>query len=267
MGGKALDSSNKIGAGFFCETYKGIWNGTIQVAIRTPIPGFPVSRFREEAAIIKQLSHPNIIQLYGTCLNKEPLYILTEFMTLGTLYEYLYNEKKFLAAKFPKVVYDIAAQVARGMAHMEEQKCIHRNLSSQTILVGDNLICKVANFSCAKKINPGCEIYRAPDSEEFKAPVRWSAPEAFLGRNFSSKSDVWSFGILLYEITTYGQIPYPELPDAAIIKQLEDDVEGLQMPRPPACPTAVYEIMADCRKADPSKRPSFKELLKHMEDY
>ena len=245
--------AEKIGTGFFCETYKGVWNGTIQVAVRTPRYGFPVTTFMEEAAIMKRLSHPNILQLHATCLSKEPLYIITEHMKYGTLCEYLHKQKQFLATKFPGLIYDISAQVARGMAHMEEWRCIHRNLSSNSVLVGDNLVCKVASFSCAKRLEPGCEIYEAPSTDKFKPTARMLAPESLTRQEFSIKSDMWSFAILLYEMATFGQIPYPDLSDTEVLRLLRHDVQGLHLSCPSDCPAAIYEIMLECRKGDPSR--------------
>lgn len=259
----------EIGMGFFCTTYEGIWNGIVKAAIRTPRlterNSFD-SDFIEEAAIMKQLRHPNIIQLYATCLREKPLYILTEFMKHGSLYGYFHSEKKALLTKFPKVIYDISIQVAMGMAHMEQQNCIHRNLSSQAILVGENLFCKVANFSCAKKLLSGRETFEASSSEAFKPPLRWMAPETFHHRKYSIKSDVWSFGILLYEIATCGQMPYAEMTDDEIIQQTKKRVAGLRIPCPQSCPNAIYHILLNCRRSDPSKRPTFERLVQVLID-
>ena len=209
---------------------------------------------------MKQLNHPNIIQLYATCLSKEPLYLLTEFMQHGTLYQYFHCENQSLWTNFPKVIFDISTQVANGMAHMEHQRCVHRNLSSQTILVGDNLVCKVANFSCAKKLEPGCDIFEAPSTEAFQPPIRWSAPETLLHRRFSSKSDVWSFGILFYEIASGGRIPYHEMTDNEVLQQIQRDAKGLQCCFQSINPSDINDIMRKCIQVEPANRPSFARL-------
>ena len=262
----------KIGEGLFCQTFKGIWNGTIKVAVRSPLGAEgnleKRSSFIEEASIMKQLRHTNIVQLYATCLKEEPLFILTELMTYGSLCENLHDDKyTALAKKSRKVFYDVSVQVARAMAHMERRSCIHRNLSSLTVLVGDNLVCKVANFSCAKKLASSSETYEAPSSEVFHPSRRQkTAPEAVLYRKFSIKSDVWSFGVLLYEIVTCGGMPYADMPNEELLQLTQQNVQGLRMPCPPSCPVAIYRMMCNCSKTDPSDRPSFDMLVQQIED-
>lgn len=258
--------TEKIGEGFFCKSYKGILNGTDLIVIRTPKLGeFTAIHFKEEVAIMKQLSgHPNIIKLYGTCLSKEPFYLIAEFMQHGTLYQFLHQEKQSLWTNFPKATIDMSTQIANGMAHMERWRCIHRNLSSHTILVGENLVVKVANFSCAKKLESGQDTFDAPSNEAFKPPIRQSAPEVIIDQRFSNKSDVWSFGVLLYELVTGGGVPYPEMTDGEILQQIQRDARGLQSYFHSIHPSGTNDIMRRCMEVDSANRPSFTKLHREI---
>ena len=263
-----LAITEKIGEGFFCKTYKGILNGTTQVAVRMPGLGQAnATNFKEEAAVMKQLSgHPNVIELYGTCLNKEPLYVITEFMPHGTLCQFFHHKEQSLWINFPKAISDLSTQIVNGMAYMEHRKCIHRNLSSYAILVGEKFVVKVANFSCAKKLAPDQDFYKAPSNEKFKPPIRWSAPEVIFHRRFSNKSDVWSFGVLLYEIVTGGRVPYSEMADNEIAREIQRDAKSFQYCYNSVCPSGINSIMRRCMEVDPAARPSFAALSKEIEN-
>jgi hypothetical protein len=263
-----LAIAEMIGEGFFSKTYKGVLNGTTQVAVRTPVLGqVNATDFKEEAAVMKQLSgHPNVIKLYGTYLSKGPLYLIIEFMPHGTLYQFLHQKKQPLWMNFPKAANDMSTQIVNGMAHMEHQRCIHRNLSSHTILVGENFVVKVANFSYAKKLKPDQDFHEAPSNEMFKPQIRWSAPEVVNHRRFSSKSDVWSFGVLLYEIVTGGGVPYSEKTNSEIAQQIQRDPEGFRYCFHSIQPSGINSIMRRCMEVDPAAHPSFAALNKETEN-
>ncbi len=158
--------------------------------------------FLAEAQIMKKLSHPKLIKLYAVCTLEEPIYIITELMKHGSLLDFLQGKGKGLA--LPPLI-DMAAQIASGMAYLESQNYIHRDLAARNVLVGENNIVKIADFGLARLIRE--EEYQARVGARF--PIKWTAPEAASYSKFSVKSDVWSFGILLTELVTYGRIPYP----------------------------------------------------------
>lgn len=163
-----------------------------------------VKDFLEEAIIMQKLQHPHLIRLYAVCTKEEPIYIITELMKNGSLSNYL--KGKGSHTKFTSLM-DMASQVASAMEYLESKNFIHRDLAARNVLVGYKRIVKVADFGLARCINE--EIYEARVGSRF--PLKWTAPEAFGYNQFSTKSDVWSFGILLAEIVTYGQPPYAGL--------------------------------------------------------
>ena len=178
-------------------------------------------------------------------------------MKHGSLLEYLRGEGRSL--KLPQLI-DMAAQVAAGMAYLEGQNVIHRDLVARNILVGEGVSCKVANFKLARVMDKG--IYEGQEGE--KIAIKWAAPEAALHRRFSIKSDVWSFGIVLWEIITYCRFPYPGMTNAQV-KQLIQ--QGYRMPRPPGCPDKLYSIMLNCWREEPANRHTFETLQWQLEDF
>lgn len=254
----SLKFVRKLGHGQFGEVWEGLWNNTTPVAIKTLKTGtMDAKDFLAEAQIMKKLRHTKLIQLYAVCTLVEPIYIITELMKNGSLLEYLQGKGQFL--KLPQLI-DMAAQIASGMAYLESQNYIHRDLAARNVLVGENNIVKIADFGLARIIKE--DEYEARVGARF--PIKWTAPEAANYSKFSIKSDVWSFGILLTELITYGRIPYPGMSNAEVLHQVE---HGYRMPAPPNCPPALYEIMLECWHKDPMKRPTFETLQWKLEDF
>ena len=241
----------------FGEVWEGLWNTNIPIAVKVHKPLIMTAQdFLQTAALMKKLHHPKIIQLYGVCTKEEPLYIITELMKHNSLLDYLRGEGRSI--KHPQLI-DMASQVAEGMAYLEKQNCVHRNLTATNILVGD-LICKVANFEMAQVIDE--DFYEAQSQKKFA--FKWTAPEAILYNRFSFKSDVWSFGIVLYEIITYGHFPYPGMTNSQVLKQIK---QGLRMLLPTGCPVKLYDIMLDCWQEEPANRPTFETLQWQLEEF
>ncbi|XP_005409816.1 PREDICTED: tyrosine-protein kinase FRK isoform X2 [Chinchilla lanigera] len=252
----------RLGSGQFGEVWEGLWNNTTSVAVKTLKPGsMDPNDFLREAQIMKSLRHPKLIQLYAVCTLEDPIYIITELMRHGSLQEYLQidaGSKIHLAQQV-----DMAAQVACGMAYLESQNYIHRDLAARNVLVGEHNIYKVADFGLARVFKVDNEnIYEPKD--EVKLPVKWTAPEAIRTNKFSIKSDVWSFGILLYEIITYGKMPYSGRTCAEVIQMLR---QNYRLPQPTNCPQQFYNIMLECWKEEPKERPTFERLQLRLEDY
>ena len=253
---KSLTVVLKLGAGQFSEVFEGLWNNKVPVAIKMFKLGvLQPQALLEEAHIMKKLCHPKLVQLYAVCTLEEPLLIVTELMSKGNLLHYLQGEGRTL--RLPQLI-DMATQIVSGMAYLELHNYIHRDLAARNILVGENNICKVAGFGLAQLIADNkCNAH-----SRTKFPVKWISPEAAMYNKFSIKSDVWSFGILLMELVTFGCVPYPGMSNAEVLQELE---QGYRMPCPPDIPERLYAIMLDCWKTNAVDRPTFKALQWRLE--
>ncbi|XP_067410646.1 protein-tyrosine kinase 6 [Emydura macquarii macquarii] len=242
----------KLGAGFFGEVYEGYWKNKVKVAIKA-IPKADLTyqaTFKNEIQAMKNLRHKHILSLYAISSVGDPVYIITELMSKGNLLDFL-RESEGEQLPMTELV-DMASQVADGMCYLESQNLVHRDLAARNILVGENNICKVGDFGLARLIKN--DVYL---SNSHNIPYKWTAPEALSHGRYSIKSDVWSFGILLYEIITYGQVPYPGMSNSEVCKKVQT---GFQMSCPPKCPFMIYEIMRKCWHLSPDQRPVFKHI-------
>lgn len=259
-----LQLKRKLGDGNFGDVWYGKWRGMVEVAIKTMKPGtMSPEAFLGEAQIMKQCDHPNLVKLYAVCTKEEPFYIITEYMVNGSLLHYLRNEGNSLTLQ---ALVDMCAQIANGMMYLEERKLVHRDLAARNVLVGDKIsgvpVVKVADFGLARKLMEE-DIYEARTGAKF--PIKWTAPEAATCGNFTVKSDVWSYGVLLYEIITKGQVPYPGMHNREVIEQVE---LGYRMPMPRCCPEQIYtEVMLKCWDKVPERRPTFDHLFHFFDDY
>ncbi|XP_032981851.1 tyrosine-protein kinase Lyn isoform X2 [Rhinolophus ferrumequinum] len=249
----------KLGAGQFGEVWMGYYNNSTKVAVKTLKPGtMSVQAFLEEANLMKTLQHDKLVRLYAVVTKEEPIYIITEYMAKGSLLDFLKSDEggKVL---LPKLI-DFSAQIAEGMAYIERKNYIHRDLRAANVLVSESLMCKIADFGLARIIEDN--EYTAREGAKF--PIKWTAPEAINFGCFTIKSDVWSFGILLYEIVTYGKIPYPGRTNADVMTALS---QGYRMPRMENCPDELYDIMKMCWKEKAEERPTFDYLQSVLDDF
>ncbi|KAM6147633.1 tyrosine-protein kinase Srms [Erethizon dorsatum] len=247
----------KLGEGYFGEVWEGLWLGSVPVAVKViKSADMKLADLTKEIEALKSLRHERLIRLHAVCSVGEPVYIVTELMRKGNLQAYL-GSPEGQGLSLPLLL-SFTCQVADGMSYLEEQHVIHRDLAARNVLVGDDLTCKVADFGLARLLKD--DIY-SPSSSS-KIPVKWTAPEAANYRLFSQKSDVWSFGILLYEVFTYGQCPYEGMTNHETLQQLH---RGYRLPRPAACPAEVYLLMLECWKGSPEERPAFAMLREKLD--
>ncbi|XP_029966560.1 tyrosine-protein kinase Blk-like [Salarias fasciatus] len=254
---ETLKMVKKLGAGQFGEVWMGYYKNTKKVAIKTLKEGtMAPEAFLQEANLMKQLQHERLVRLHAV-VTKEPILIVTEFMVNGCLLDFLKTDEG--RKQTLRKLIDMSAQIAEGMAYIEKKNYIHRDLRAANILVSETLHCKIADFGLARIIE---SEYTAQEGAKF--PIKWTAPEAINFGTFSIKSDVWSFGILLTEVVTYGRIPYPGMTNPEVIRSLD---RSYRMPSPDGCPEELYEIMLNCWKEKPEERPTFDFLQNILNDF
>ncbi|XP_041970650.1 tyrosine kinase receptor Cad96Ca [Aricia agestis] len=223
----------------------------------------------QELVVMKNLgTHPNVVRLVGCCTEKEPTLVIMEFVSLGKLQQFLRDSRaerhygnthggsQFLTSRD---LTHFAFQVARGMDFLSSKGIIHRDLAARNVLITEERTCKVADFGFARDIG-GTQVYER--KSDGRLPIRWMAPESLYDDIFSVKSDIWSFGVLLWEIVTLGSTPYPGLSAGDVMKKVRD---GHRLEKPEHCRRELYNIMYYCWEADPAGRPDFKEVVEMLE--
>uniref|UniRef100_A0A8C8ZYL1 receptor protein-tyrosine kinase n=1 Tax=Prolemur simus TaxID=1328070 RepID=A0A8C8ZYL1_PROSS len=235
-------------------------------------PGKDLSDLISEMEMMKMIGkHKNIINLLGACTQDGPLYVIVEYASKGNLREYLqarrppgleycYNPSHSPEEQLSsRDLVSCAYQVARGMEYLASKKCIHRDLAARNVLVTEDNVMKIADFGLARDIHH-IDYYKKTTNG--RLPVKWMAPEALFDRIYTHQSDVWSFGVLLWEIFTLGGSPYPGVPVEELFKLLK---EGHRMDKPSNCTNELYMMMRDCWHAVPSQRPTFKQLVEDLD--
>ncbi|XP_078702568.1 uncharacterized protein LOC144928212 isoform X1 [Branchiostoma floridae x Branchiostoma belcheri] len=284
-----LEICEKIGRGAFGVVSRALLHldneTTREVAVKTFSASSEeedkLSFLQEIRAVVDLGTHENLLGLIGCCtLVGDLMYLITEFMPHGDLKSFLgkcrdfkqknpyvqvavegYYKSSNRIYKFQeKEMYKVSLQVAKGMDHIAKADYIHGDLAARNVLVGDNLQVKISDFGLADHIYS--RGYRRQDRLR-KIPWKWMAPERLTdGERYTSQSDVWSFGVMLYEIATLGGSPYPDVPTADLPVQLKN---GYRMPQPADCPQPLYDLMLQCWRLDPEDRPFFHRLATELE--
>ncbi|NP_571507.2 tyrosine-protein kinase receptor TYRO3 precursor [Danio rerio] len=221
----------------------------------------------KEAAYMKDFHHPNVIQLIGVSLHRRaqqrlpvPMVILP-FMKHGDLHTFLLmsrlGDEPFTVSQ--QILIQFMLDIARGMEYLSNKNIIHRDLAARNCMLNENMSVCVADFGLSKKIYSG-DYYR--QGSVSKLPVKWIALESLADNVYTTQSDVWAFGVTMWEIMTRGQTPYPGVENSEIYEYL---IKGERLKQPPDCPADIYEIMHSCWSPVPKCRPSFQHLIDQLE--
>lgn len=261
-----------LGGGAFGLVYKGVAKGlprqppgSQSVAVKTLRENFTsgdVADLMKEMEIMKQL-RPNkhLIQLLAVCTQKGAPYLILEYAPHGNLRDYLRSHKDVLEHSESTVamMLNYGVQIAEGMSCLAACSIIHRDLAARNILMGKDGVLKISDFGLTRNVE-----YYYRKLTDGRVPVKWLAPESLFDRIYTTKSDVWSFGVLLWEIFTFGSSPFPMVDPASISTLIRS---GVRNPKPKFAPTYVYALMCACWEWDSRKRPSFSELRHWLESF
>uniref|UniRef100_A0A8C8YSL7 Tyrosine-protein kinase n=1 Tax=Prolemur simus TaxID=1328070 RepID=A0A8C8YSL7_PROSS len=246
----------ELGSGQFGVVQLGKWKGQYDVAVKMIKEGsMSEDEFFQEAQTMMKLSHPKLVKFYGVCSKKYPIYIVTEYITNGCLLNYLRSHGKGLE---PSQLLEMCYDVCEGMAFLESHQFIHRDLAARNCLVDSDLSVKVSDFGMTRYVLDDQYV----SSVGTKFPVKWSAPEVFHYFKYSSKSDVWAFGILMWEVFSLGKQPYDLYDNSQVVVKVS---QGHRLYRPQLASDTIYQIMYSCWHELPEKRPTFQQLLSSIE--
>uniref|UniRef100_A0A8C0J0H0 Tyrosine-protein kinase n=1 Tax=Chelonoidis abingdonii TaxID=106734 RepID=A0A8C0J0H0_CHEAB len=212
-------------------------------------------KFLMEARIVRRYSHPNVVRIIGVSARKQPVFIVMELVSGGDFLSFLRSEGSRL---WVQDLIHFAVQAAAGMAYLESNGCIHRDLAARNCLVGEGNVLKISDFGMSRQEANG--VYASRGGMKH-IPIKWTAPEALRYGRYSTESDVWSYGVLLWEIFSLGAAPYPGMSNQQVVNQVE---RGFRMRAPPGCPVEVYDVMLRCWEASPSLRPKFSAIHQEM---
>jgi len=247
----------ELGSGQFGVVRRGKWRAKIEVAVKMMKEGtMSEDDFIDEAKVMTKLQHTNLVQLYGVCTRDRPIFIVTEYLKHGSLLSYLRKHETTLTGNYGMLL-DMCIQVCKGMAYLERHNYIHRDLAARNCLVGSENVVKVADFGLARYVLD--DEYTSSGGAKF--PIKWAPPEVLHYTRFSSKSDVWAYGVLMWEVFTCGKMPYGRLKNAEVVERVQ---RGIVLERPPRCPEKIYAVKQMCWAPNADDRPSFRGLKEEL---
>ncbi|XP_012662479.2 focal adhesion kinase 1 isoform X2 [Otolemur garnettii] len=245
-----------IGEGQFGDVHQGVYmspeNPALAVAIKTCKNCTSDSvreKFLQEALTMRQFDHPHIVKLIGV-ITENPVWIIMELCTLGELRSFL-QVRKYSLDLASLILY--AYQLSTALAYLESKRFVHRDIAARNVLVSSNDCVKLGDFGLSRYMEDST-YYKASKG---KLPIKWMAPESINFRRFTSASDVWMFGVCMWEILMHGVKPFQGVKNNDVIGRIEN---GERLPMPPNCPPTLYSLMTKCWAYDPSRRPRFTEL-------
>ncbi|NXU83968.1 ERBB4 kinase, partial [Xiphorhynchus elegans] len=247
-----------LGSGAFGTVYKGIWvpeGETVKIPVAIKILNETTGpkanvEFMDEALIMASMDHPHLVRLLGVCLSPT-IQLVTQLMPHGCLLDYVHEHKDNIGSQ---LLLNWCVQIAKGMMYLEERRLVHRDLAARNVLVKSPNHVKITDFGLARLLEGDEKEYNADGG---KMPIKWMALECIHYRKFTHQSDVWSYGVTIWELMTFGGKPYDGIPTREIPDLLE---KGERLPQPPICTIDVYMVMVKCWMIDADSRPRFKEL-------
>uniref|UniRef100_A0A8C7W5P6 Tyrosine-protein kinase receptor n=1 Tax=Oncorhynchus mykiss TaxID=8022 RepID=A0A8C7W5P6_ONCMY len=221
--------------------------------------------FHREAELLTNLQHEHIVTFYGVCVDSDPLIMVFEYMKHGDLNKFLRShgpdmvlmadgQHSLMVELTQSQMLHIAQQIAAGMVYLASQHFVHRDLATRNCLVGENLLVKIGDFGMSRDVY-STDYYRV--GGHTMLPIRWMPPESIMYRRFTTESDVWSLGVVLWEIFTYGKQPWYQLSNNEVIECI---TQGRVLQRPRSCPKEVYDLMLGCWQREPYMRLNIKEI-------
>lgn len=244
-----------IGHGEFGDVLLGDYDGQ-RVAVKVLKRSEMVQSLLDEAKFMIGLKHVNLVALLGVVIDDaREMFMMTEYMANGNLVDFLRSRGRHQVEKMQLTQF--AIDICEGMKFLEIKNVVHRDLAARNVLLDDELMAKISDFGLAKDANE-CQY---AESALSKFPIKWTAPEALRYSKFSTKSDVWSFGVLLWEIFSFGRVPYPRIPIQDVVRHIE---KGYRMEPPEGCPMEISRLMNESWMLEPSVRPSFTVILQRL---
>ncbi|MFH4978534.1 hypothetical protein AB6A40_005243 [Gnathostoma spinigerum] len=279
---ESINLDKKIGQGAFSEVFSADWKGSPsgRVAVKFLKDVEIDAEMDREAHLLSQLEHPNVVRLYGIAKERKQVLLIMELITLGNLKSYLRDRvpttsgySHFPPALTTSELLDISIQICQGLCYLNSQQIVHRDIATRNCLVSgetDILFCdhsqrppftvKISDFGMSRRLYSQTEYYRM-NSLKAILPVRWMPPESVQFGKFTHASDIWAFGITLWEVCTYGDVPFGELSNAEILSAV---ASGVRLPKPKHTPGGVHEIMQHCWELEPNDRPSCYDVLDRL---
>ncbi|KAH8353936.1 hypothetical protein KR067_004773, partial [Drosophila pandora] len=267
----SISVNKQLGTGEFGIVQQGVWtNGSerIQVAIkclcRERMQSNPME-FLKEAAIMHSIEHENIVRLYGVVLATDSLMLVTELAHLRSLLECLKDSGLRVSFLTIPTLCEFALQICNGMRYLEQKRLIHRDLAARNILVFSKDKVKISDFGLSRALGVGKDYYKTNFNVNLKLPIAWCAPECINYLRFTNASDVWAYGVCLWEMFSYGFQPWAALTGLQILEAI-DSPNYQRLEQPDCCPSEYYTLMMKCWQDDAAKRPRFGEIYEQLPD-